>query len=418
MLNIQSSSQSDPKILFLGYAISDNMFNEVTAKDPYPQIQGTKLIWKIIRGIEESCDTKLDLVSVVPASEYPRNPQVFFGYHKWQHKPPDGEDYIIPFINIIILKHITRLLSAFFFVSRWLIIQKRHSERAILVYAMHSPFIISSLVATHIFGGKVILIVPDLPEFMDLGINRNIIIRAAKRIDAFIMRKLLSRMAGIIALTEHLAGDLSKQCIPSMVMEGSVDKISDNNNGLQLRNYLPSASKEKVIMYTGGLAGLELLLSAFLLIHDPTFRLWICGAGDMANQILNAAAQDRRIVYWGLLPEDDFQKKCLQATIFVSPRSSMTPYIKYSFPSKLLEYMVTGRPVVSTALPGIPSEYHKYIFLLRDETPSALATMLQDVCNKPQAELDEIGRLARDFVNDKKNYLQQGRRMFDFIKSC
>lgn len=281
---------------------------------------------------------------------------------------------------------------------------------------MHSPFIISALVATFFGGGKIILIIPDMPAFMDLGIRRNIMIRIAKKIDAFIMRKMLRRMAGVIALTKYTIEDIKQiAAIPSMVMEGSVYNkplhVKPTNDDYQ------QCSKEKIIMYTGALDGLELLLEAFSLIRDQSYYLWICGRGEMENVIMNAAAQDRRIIYWGLLSDDDLEQKCAQATIFVNPRSSKTPFIQYSFPSKLLEYMVTGRPVITTNLPGIPEDYREYLFILDDETPLGLAKLIKNICSKSPQELLAFGYAAQEFVRTKKNYLQQGKRLYEFIIS-
>ena len=33
------------------------------------------------------------------------------------------------------------------------------------------------------------------------------------------------------------------------------------------------------------------------------------------------------------------------------------PGLRYSFPSKLFEYLQAGKPVISTRLPGIPADY-------------------------------------------------------------
>lgn len=60
-------------ILFLGYAVPDELFSDTTKKEKYPQVQGTKLIWRIIKGIEESSGIRLDLISTVYASNYPDN---------------------------------------------------------------------------------------------------------------------------------------------------------------------------------------------------------------------------------------------------------------------------------------------------------------------------------------------------------
>jgi glycosyltransferase involved in cell wall biosynthesis len=103
------------------------------------------------------------------------------------------------------------------------------------------------------------------------------------------------------------------------------------------------------------------------------------------------------------------------ATVFINVRSAETPFIEYSFPSKLLEYMAFGRPTITTALPSIPEEYHKFLYLIREENPVYIARLITEVCCKPELELENFGRKARDFVMKEKNYLIQGRRIYDFI---
>lgn len=404
----------DCRLLFLGYAIPDELFQKITKTDKFPQIQGSKLIWKIIRGIEESSEMCLDLISAVPASDYPDNSRIFFRFSKWKHQD-SANDIIMPYVNIIIIKHITRFISSLLLVSSWLVKNRHIKNRHILIYAMHSPFMFASVLSSLLFGGKVTLIIPDLPAFMDLGVHRNIILRMAKKIDAFIMNKMLHRMAGIIALTKHMAKDISHLALPSIIMEGSVYKTLQHKQPSQ--DDFQHSSEDKIIMYTGALAGLELLLDAFSLIPDQSYYLWICGRGEMKNVIMNAAVRDKRIIYWGLLSEDDLKQKCSQATIFVNPLSSKTPYIQYSFPSKLLEYMVTGRPVITTNLPGIPEDYHEYLFILDDETPLGLAKLIKNICSKSPQELLAFGYAAQEFVRTKKNYLQQGKRLYEFIIS-
>jgi len=403
-------------ILFLGFAISDSINDFISVRDRYPQVAAHKLQWNIIRGIEGFTGDSVDLLSAVPVSNFPLYPTVFFGFSRWSHGC-GAADRCLPFINIALLKHLSRFLSSFVLLVAWLL-KKRQQDRQILVYAMHSPFMVSALLATFFLGGQVFLVVPDMPQFMDLGMQRSLYRKVAKKIDAWFMHRMLCKMAGLIVLTRYVAEDMVGVAVPSLVVEGAVAAH-------ELETPLPMPGldvdvqpADKIIMYTGALTGLELLLSAFTLLPDPSYRLWISGRGTMEPEITAAATLDRRIVYWGMLSTEELSRKTSQATVLVNPRRSSTPYMQYSFPSKLLEYMAAGRPVISTDLPSIPDDYHEYLFLLRDETPAGLAKLLTSVCAKSPEELGEFGQKAREFVLREKNYLRQGERIYRFMQSC
>ena len=231
------------------------------------------------------------------------------------------------------------------------------------------------------------------------------------------MKMLIMKMDGMILLTRYMAEDFLGGKIPSMVMEGAVslDKIREAE--LIKSTMAVNNREEKIIMYGGALTGLELLLDAFSRITGPEYRLWLCGRGEMEPVIRRATLSDPRIIYWGVVPDDEFLSKQLQSTVLINIRSSRTPYIQYSFPSKLLEYMSVGRPVITTALPGIPEEYHDYLYLLRDESPEALAGLLTDVCTKSRDSLIAFGKRAQEFVRENKNNVRQGERIYRFLSS-
>ena len=75
--------------------------------------------------------------------------------------------------------------------------------------------------------------------------------------------------------------------------------------------------------------------------------------------------------------------------------------------------MLSGRPVLTTLLPGIPEEYHSYLFLAREETPEGLAASIEAVCARE--DLTAFGERAREFVLREKNWERQGARVYDFI---
>lgn len=76
-----------------------------------------------------------------------------------------------------------------------------------------------------------------------------------------------------------------------------------------------------------------------------------------------------------------------KATLLINPRPSNEEFTKYSFPSKNLEYMASGTPLLATDLPGIPAEYKRYEYIIENENIDGIANMFRYVLNLTDAEL-------------------------------
>ena len=118
----------------------------------------------------------------------------------------------------------------------------------------------------------------------------------------------------------------------------------------------------------------------------------------------------------GVVPNSEIIKAELNASLLVNPRPTHEEFTKYSFPSKNIEYMASGTPLLTTKLPGMPEEYYPYVFLIDDETTEGYFHALAEALNKTDDELFEYGAKAKSFVLDKKNNRKQARRVIELIK--
>ena len=91
-------------------------------------------------------------------------------------------------------------------------------------------------------------------------------------------------------------------------------------------------------------------------------------------------------------------------------------FTKYSFPSKNIEYMASGTPLLTTKLPGMPKEYYPYVFLIENESVEGYAKALERVLAQSDEELYVFGEKAKDFVLEKKNSFEQAKRVIELIK--
>ena len=180
---------------------------------------------------------------------------------------------------------------------------------------------------------------------------------------------------------------------------------------------VPKAQKFSVL-YTGRLNrryGLELLLQAVKEWQDTDVELWLCGSGEMEEEIRSYAAQDPRIRFFGFLPHEETVRLQRQATVLVNPRTNQGEYTKYSFPSKTMEYMASGRPVMMFRLDGMPEEYDAFLTYIPEESAESVRNTMRSLKERDPAELDAIGARGREFVLKNKNRNVQMQRVLDFI---
>ena len=106
-----------------------------------------------------------------------------------------------------------------------------------------------------------------------------------------------------------------------------------------------------------------------------------------------------------------------QATILVNPRTSEGEYTKYSFPSKTMEYLLSGKSVIINRLPGIPEEYYQYVFTPKDESVDALAECVNRVLTLEVNDRVSKAKSGREFVVSQKNSKIQVSRILEMINN-
>ena len=103
--------------------------------------------------------------------------------------------------------------------------------------------------------------------------------------------------------------------------------------------------------------------------------------------------------------------------VLINPRPASLPEHRYNFPSKILEYLAVGRPVISTATSDVAKEYGAYLILLDTETPQALAHLIESVFARSDAELDGIGERGRRYVLAERNWKVLSQHVVRFLVS-
>ena len=133
--------------------------------------------------------------------------------------------------------------------------------------------------------------------------------------------------------------------------------------------------------------------------------------------ITEAAEKDPRIIYKGMLPREEVLFLQQQSTVLINPRKPNGGITKYSFPSKTVEYLSSGTPMIGYKLEGIPEEYFNYYYTIDSLSEEDLVHTLDAVLSLPQDELDKKAHSAYKFIMENKTAEKQVKKIIDFIKS-
>ena len=160
-----------------------------------------------------------------------------------------------------------------------------------------------------------------------------------------------------------------------------------------------------------------MLVDAFKSIDASDIELHLYGNGSYVNTLADDMKTDSRIKYLGVCTNELIVEAEKKATLLVNPRFTHETFVKYSFPSKNMEYMASGTPLLTTKLPGMPKEYEEYVFLFNEETTKGYAQALNLVLSMPEDALVRKGQAAREFVLREKNHVVQARRIIRLIEN-
>jgi glycosyltransferase involved in cell wall biosynthesis len=228
-----------------------------------------------------------------------------------------------------------------------------------------------------------------------------------------VILSFITRFDAYILITEHMNQIVNPFGKNYMVMEGLVDSSMNLTE-----NRIESKAQERILLYSGGIFeryGVKNLIDAFNKLEGEDLRLFIYGDGPMAKDMPRYVEIDNRIKYFGVVANDEVVKAQVFSTLLINPRPSHEEYTKYSFPSKNMEYMVSGTPIVTANLPGMPREYLPFVYLLEEEDLNGIFNTLDQTLKKSREELHDFGMKSKEFVLSQKNNFLQGGRVTKFI---
>lgn len=356
----------------------------------------------LLRGFRQCGVERVVALTGLPIAYYPHRRAVVAGGMSWPSTACDPEIVVPRFANLAPVKP--------FVVHAALVAAGVRAARegpvgAVLCYNPTPGYASAGLSVARRLDVPFVLLVADF-EPPD---RRQV---AWRRAQSWWSLRILRASDGLVVHSGHVARD-SGFAGPWVKIDGGLadDWLAPGDGG--------AAPESKTAMFAGTLAeygGIRLLLDAFRLVRDPDMRLVVSGRGELEGEVRRAAAADSRIHHVGFVDRREMRRLLCSATVLVNPRLSRFRVNRYNFPSKLLDYMASGRPAITTLCGDLDEEYRSLCFPLEQETPRALAELLTEVCARPASELAEFGSQGQAFVISTRGWDRHAVAILSFLE--
>lgn len=360
----------------------------------------------LLEEFKEDDDFDIEVISIYQTEYFPNDKLFFIKRHS------DLGIKYLKFVNLPFLREISYFLSASYYIIRWFTKNRDDNSKCIYSSCHFPPVSAAVVLMSKIIKIKNCITFTDLPVFTYSHEKIKRMKLYKRSVMGFYLRTvnyLQNLYDNYILFSEEMNTEVNKYNKPHIVIEGMY-----NSDNLDLRKH----KKCNAIAHAGTLnkeVGIGKILEVFELLEDEKIELWLMGKGDMEKEIISKAKLNKRIKYFGFMPRNEVFEKLQEARLLINLRDPEDVYTKYSFPSKMFEFMVSGTPVFSTRLSGIPLEYYDYMYSVNGYDNMDIKDCIINIISKEQDELDYIGCKAQNYILNNKNSQVQKMKIKNFL---
>jgi len=389
-------------VLYLSYLYSKKEYERLFKKfSSTSSHSGQKFHWLSVQGLTQNGCHVDALSQRLPV-------QIDKEEHKRPEETENGIHYkYLPCYKNTLLNRFMVIFNGCRYICKW---HRLHKDGIAICDIDVGEFSIALWIASRFFYIKKVAYVTDVPSIR-AGEKR----KGIRTIPYRIKNSLIQQYNGYVFLTEQMNRVLNRKNKPYIVIEGIVDEhVVDQPNTLE------GKYPAKVCMMAGVLQdifGVDDLLQAFTKVEDPEARLVLYGTGPSVETIHTFEKMDPRIRYGGELLNTQIVSEEKKATLLINPRPPLEEWTAFSFPSKNMEYIASGTPMLAFYLPSIPEEYMQYSFYITetDDKVEQIKQMLEKILGKDKKELFRIGMEAQAWIVKNKNAGMQTNKIVELM---
>lgn len=235
-------------------------------------------------------------------------------------------------------------------------------------------------------------------------------ITGTKRSYALNVLKMAKYLDGTVSLTPALNDLYNEKGKPSIVIEGLCED----------RLPLPGENKYgRYLFYSGSLYekyGIYNLIQAFVEMNPPDTKLIICGHHE-GKTFLEAIRRKKNIRYLGALTN----LKCIQlqqnAFANINPRPFNEDLDRFTVPSKMLEYLNSSRPTISTKSSRLIKLFQEDAIWMKTGSVEDIKEAIGTLLSLSKEEQDYLAKKAHDHAQQYFSLSNVSLRLEDFLET-
>ncbi|NMD38693.1 MAG: glycosyltransferase family 4 protein [Christensenellaceae bacterium] len=404
-------------LMFMGLIYPTEELKNISSLSKSPlQMQVDNFQKLLIEGLSRHIgNDNISICNALPVGTFPNHyKKIYLRGNSW------GKNrFNVAAINLPFFKQKMREILAEKAILKWY--KQNEKNRNILLYSLYLPFMNAIVKAKETYSDlNISIIVPDIPTDLGLASGRTGLlgymenkmgkksIELCRYFDNFIL--LTEPMKDVLPLNKNAKYTVVEAIAPNAY------PTPNKNDVIECFEKYKLPFNKPTVLYTGTIQkelGIGDLVDAFKAEKLKNVNLVLCGGGNMASEVKSASENYGNIHYLGFVPREDALLLQAEASILINPRKPEGEYTKYSFPSKSMEYLLSGKPVLCYKLEGISAEYDDHFYYIGDD----LADSILEILNLNDAEKAEKAKKAKAFVLENKNAEAQSKKIVDLIKS-
>ncbi|MCQ3034779.1 MAG: glycosyltransferase [Bacilli bacterium] len=270
----------------------------------------------------------------------------------------------------------------------------------ILVDTLRFGLVKAAKIIRNNYDCKVVGVVTDNPNNLS-NVKKSFVktvLKSSNDLDAY------------ICLTERLNKIFNERGKPYYLLEGIVEDI-EKEKKLPIGEY---------IFFGGALYeryGVKNLVNAFHKI-DSKVNFVIAGSGELQKYINDLALKDKRILYLSQVDKKMIYSLEQNALLNVNPRPYSITLDNESVPSKLIEYIASGAPTMSTVHTTLRALFPEDVLWIDDSSENGIMESLKQYLDKKDHNEDiKRAASARIRVYELYGFNTQSSSLSGFLES-
>lgn len=226
--------------------------------------------------------------------------------------------------------------------------------------------------------------------------------------------RMLGYFDGIITFTKDVLKELEIN-IPCMEFA-----IGCTKEQIPQEDFVPciDESVTKQIIYAGTLIyynGIKELLEAFTELGEQ-YQLNVYGYGPMEKDVREAAKLNSNIHFYGRFDSQNTREVLQNCDLLINPRILDKNIENFTFPSKVIDYILAGKPVLTSEFKTLPRKYYDFIYTIDEMTSHGIAEAIKNVFEDDETIRLKKVMLGINYIAKNQTYEKIAKSISDFVE--